>query len=165
MVLCWSFEGPLSEHLWPQIWIENIQRLKLSDEVYSTRMAQCTPSIAAEVARQGRTTGVEDLMLIFACMTITWAYLTVNSLESFPGVLGVRDFETIPPCSDGKFLGFQKPVADMNVVLPTTALVCCISNLRQPSNQKPKREGQWLDNKGMTLHIRWRCGFSLPRHL
>ena len=83
----------------------------------------------------------------------------------FQEILGIRDFETIPPCSDGKFLGFHKPVADMNVVLPTAALVCWISNLRQPSNQKPKSEGQWLDNKGVTLHIRFRCGFSLPRHL
>lgn len=90
-----SYVGPLKDHclnIFDPKYGSNIQRLKLSDEVYSTRMAQCTPSIAAEVARQGLTeagkTGVEDLILIFACMTITWAYLTINSLESFPGDSG-----------------------------------------------------------------------------
>lgn len=108
------------------------------------------------------------LKIWFLFSFVWWSHGPISQSihwNHFLEIVGIRDFETIPPCSDGKFLGFQKPVADMDVVLPTTALVCWISNLGQPSNQKPKREGQWLDNKGVTLHIRWRCGFSLPRHL
>ena len=75
-------------------------------------MAQCTPSIAAEVARQGRTeagkTGVEDLMLIFACMTITWAYLTINSLESFPGDSGDSWFWDDSPMFRWEVLGISE---------------------------------------------------------
>ena len=71
--------------------------------------------------------------------------------NDFQEILGIRNTETIPQCSDGKFLGFQKSVADMNIVLPTTA--------QQPVKSKAK-EGQWLDNQGVTLHIRWRCGFE-----